>query len=131
MNLPLSLSSSALALRAMRFLSVFEPRLVGSVATGHVHRESDIDIQLFTDELDAPERFFRQRRLPYERDDVLVRRGTGFREYQHIHLDADFPIELSVYPRNELRVRPRSSTDGKPMLRVGIDQLQALLEEHP
>jgi hypothetical protein len=118
-----------LALVAMRMLEAFEPRLVGSVATGHVHVGSDIDIQLFTDDTDAPERFFRARRLPYERDDVLIRRGNRWCEYQHIRLDADFPIELTVYPRRELRVRSRSSTDGKPMTRLRIDHVEALLAE--
>jgi len=117
------------ALVAMRLLSAFEPRLVGSVATGHVHARSDIDIQLFTDAPDAPEAFFRARRWPYERDDVLIRRGTRWYEYQHIRLDADYPIELTVYPARDLRVRPRSSTDGKPMLRLRTDHVASLLSE--
>src|SRR5436309_7960033 len=37
------------ALRLMRLLRAFRPRLIGSVMTGHVRKGSDIDIHLFTD----------------------------------------------------------------------------------
>lgn len=121
----------AVARVAMRLLAAFEPRLIGSVATGHVHRESDIDIQLFTDDREAPERFLRARHWPYERDDVLIRRGGRFCEYLHLRLDAEFPIELTIYPERDLRVRTRSSTDGKPILRLRIADVDALLFPAP
>src|SRR5438094_1857049 len=37
------------ALRIMRILRQFRPRLIGSVMTGHVRKGSDIDIHVFTD----------------------------------------------------------------------------------
>src|SRR5437773_11895983 len=37
------------ALRLMRILRPFRPRLIGSVMTGHVRKGSDIDIHVFTD----------------------------------------------------------------------------------
>src|ERR1700752_4113924 len=37
------------ALRIMRLLRPFKPRLIGSVMTGHVRKGSDIDIHVFTD----------------------------------------------------------------------------------
>src|ERR1700736_1364755 len=37
------------ALRLMRVLRQFRPRLIGSVMTGHVRKGSDIDIHVFTD----------------------------------------------------------------------------------
>src|SRR6516165_2828788 len=37
------------ALRLMRLLRPFRPRLIGSVMTGHVRKGSDIDIHVFTD----------------------------------------------------------------------------------
>src|SRR3984957_2376770 len=37
------------ALRLMRLLRQFRPRLIGSVMTGHVRKGSDIDIHVFTD----------------------------------------------------------------------------------
>src|SRR6478672_5039623 len=37
------------ALRMMRLLRPFRPRLIGSVMTGHVRKGSDIDVHVFTD----------------------------------------------------------------------------------
>src|ERR1700758_1656625 len=37
------------ALRLMRQLRAFRPRLIGSVMTGHVRKGSDIDLHVFTD----------------------------------------------------------------------------------
>ena len=117
-----------LALEVMRPLAHFEPRLIGSVATGHVRAGSDVDIQLFADDADAPETFLREHGWHYEREDVLIRRPSGWCEYQHLHLELEHPVELTVYPRRELRHRPRSSTDGKPIEHVSIRELARMLE---
>src|SRR5271166_441711 len=37
------------ALRLMRLLRAFRPRLIGSVMTGHVRKGSDIDLHVFCD----------------------------------------------------------------------------------
>src|SRR6476661_9788113 len=37
------------ALRLMRILRPFRPRLIGSVMTGHVRKGSDIDLHIFSD----------------------------------------------------------------------------------
>src|ERR1700745_2127312 len=37
------------ALRLMRLLRAFPPRLIGSVMTGHVRKGSDIDLHVFSD----------------------------------------------------------------------------------
>src|SRR5437588_6721769 len=39
------------ALRLMRLLRAFRPRLIGSVMTGHVRKGSDIDLHVFADQV--------------------------------------------------------------------------------
>lgn len=116
-----------LALEVMRPLARFEPRLIGSVATGHIRRGSDVDIQLFAEDPDEPEAKLRSLGWEYVRDDVLIRRPSGFCEYQHLRLEWEHPVELTVYDRRELRNRPRSSTDGQPIERLSIRAVEALL----
>ena len=41
------------ALRMMRVLRAFRPRLIGSTLTGHVRRGSDIDLHVFSDSVEA------------------------------------------------------------------------------
>src|SRR4051812_47896224 len=54
------------ALRLMRQLTRFRPRLIGSVWTGHVRHGSDIDIHIFSDSLSLVTDTLDGRGLPYE-----------------------------------------------------------------
>jgi hypothetical protein len=119
------------ALEAMRALAPFEPRLIGSVSTGHIRRGSDVDLQVFTADDGALELHLRSLGWPYEREPVTIQKFGEIREYLHYHIADVFPIELTVYEPRELRFRPRSSTDGKPIVRVRAAALEALLaREH-
>lgn len=120
------------ALRAMNALHPFSPRLIGSVSTGHIRRGSDIDVQLFADDADAVLAHVHSLGWVYETERVTILKGGAVREYLHVHVQDDFALELTVYPSHDLRHRPRSSTDGRPIVRVRASTLEALLaREHP
>lgn len=129
------------ALRAMRAMEEFAPRLIGSVSTGHVRKGSDVDVQLFTDDFDGAERAARVLDPRVELERVTIRKGGEIREYTHLHAsvppraqplgDEEFAVEFTVYDRAELRYRPRSSTDGKPIERMKLAHVEALVaREH-
>src|SRR5262249_11579176 len=112
-------------------LAPFEPRLIGSVSTGHIRRGSDIDIQVFTADEGALEAHLRALGWTFERERVSILKFGQIREYLHFHVTDVFAIELTVYEPRELRFRPRSSTDGKPIVRVRASALEAMLmREH-
>jgi hypothetical protein len=120
------------ALETMKKLEAFEPRLIGSVSTGHVRRGSDIDIQLFTDDDEAVEQHLVGLGLGFETKRVSIHKFGEIRDYLHHHVEERFAVELTVYPVRELRFRPRSSTDGLPIDRVRISRVEGLLaREHP
>ena len=120
-----------LALRVMEALPTFRPRLIGSVGSGHIRRGSDVDLHVFTDQVARVEAAVDAEGWPWHTERVDIRQGNEIRSYHHVHLDLAWPVELSVYPLAELRARPRSSTDGKPIDRMGLPRLRALLErEH-
>src|ERR671936_2481254 len=54
------------ALRLMRLLRQFRPRLIGSVMTGHVRKGSDIDLHVFTDSAGLVTDLFQQEGYQYE-----------------------------------------------------------------
>ena len=122
----------------MRAMEDFAPRLIGSVSTGHVRKGSDVDVQLFTDDFDGAERAARGLDPRVELERVTIRKGGELREYTHLHAcvgalprSDEYAVEFTVYPRIDLRYRPRSSTDGKPIERVKLAALEALVErEH-
>lgn len=119
------------ALEVMSNLTRYSPRLIGSVSTGRIRKGSDIDLHVFTDSLEQLRLDLISLSWEFEEQQVTIRKGSAFIEYTHIYLDQQFPIELSVYPRLELRIQNRSSTDGKPIVRVNSDALlQLLMGEH-
>src|SRR5712664_205972 len=54
------------ALRLMRLLRPFRPRLIGSVMTGHVRKGSDIDIHVFTDSVGLVSELLEQEGYQYD-----------------------------------------------------------------
>src|SRR5262252_8491411 len=65
------------ALRLMRVLRPFRPRLIGSVMTGHVRKGSDIDLHLFTDSVGLVTDLLAQEGLQF---DVERKQITKFNE---------------------------------------------------
>jgi len=118
-----------IALETMNALEPFEPRLIGSVSTGHVRSGSDIDLHVFTDKLEDIEAHIQHLGWEFKTRQVTIHVAGEFRDYTHIHCECVFPIELSVYPHNELRVTQRSSTNGKPMVRVKPSALTEIIAE--
>jgi hypothetical protein len=115
----------------MRALEPFEPRLIGSVSTGHIRKGSDIDLHVFTDDPDALLVHVKGLGWVYETERVTILKFGEIREYMHVHVKDRYDVELTVYDRRELRFRPRSSTDGRPIVRVKPAALELLLaSEH-
>jgi hypothetical protein len=120
------------ALEAMDALAAFTPRLIGSVATGHVRGGSDIDLHVFAWDAADVEMHVRELGWAYETQRVSIMKRGKAMEFTHILVADVFPLELTVYAPNELSHRPRSSTDGKPIVRLRAATLQKLCErEHP
>jgi hypothetical protein len=121
----------AIAFETMIALKSFHPRLIGSVSTGHVRRGSDIDIHVFTDNVEEIEEHLHQLGWRFKTKRVTIHIADGYKDYMHIHCGHIFPIELTVYSYYELRVTQRSSTDGKPIVRVKLSALEKLMaKEH-
>ena len=120
------------ALRMMRLLAPFEPRLIGSVCTGHVRAGSDIDLHVFalnvsgiTDILEADGY---RCHVEYKR---VIKHGEA-RMFTHVHLHGQFPFELTVYAPELVGYRFKSSITGKAIERASIHELEALIaREHP
>jgi hypothetical protein len=120
------------ALRLMRKLARFRPRLIGSVWTGHVRHGSDIDIHLFCDGLSLVTDTLDELALPYEvRRKRIVKYGEE-RVFTHIHVDDRFPFELTLYPEDKAHYVFKSSITGQAIERASIAELEAaLLAEEP
>ncbi len=120
------------ALRVLRLLERFKPKLIGSALTGHVRRGSDIDIHVFSDSLDAITLALDEQMLFYDVERKRVRKEGVEKVYTHIHLNDTFPTELTVYESSWVNHVFKSSITGKAIERASISQLEQLLsEEYP
>src|SRR3954462_7968041 len=78
------------ALRMLRLLDAFRPRLIGSVLTGHVRQGSDIDLHVFSDHLSAVTTILDENRFRHDVQHKRIIKQNEERVFTHIHLlDAD------------------------------------------
>lgn len=121
------------AVEAMRFLSAFEPRLVGAVLEGTADTHSAVCLHVFSDDPDAVGRYLFDNNVPAE---TQTRRLRTTREEQ-----ADFPVllfaadelpfDVTVLPRDSLRQAPLDRrADDAPMRRATLTQVEMLLAEN-
>jgi len=120
------------ALRLMRLLEPFRPKLIGSVMTGHIRRGSDIDLHLFTDSAEAVTLVLEDEGMTYDVERKRVHKDGVERVFTHIHVQDRFPFELTVYPARQVSTVFKSSITGKPIERASIAELEQLLAaEYP
>ncbi|MEM6926941.1 MAG: nucleotidyltransferase domain-containing protein [Myxococcota bacterium] len=115
------------AVAIMEQLEDLQPRLIGSVASGAVHAESDVDIHVFTvDEEGLLARLREAGCDPVRKVRPVVKDGR-LNRFVHVRFDVeDVYVELSVYPPAELHRVSYSSIDGKPIDRVPLGRVRAL-----
>jgi predicted nucleotidyltransferase len=120
------------ALRLMRLLARFKPRLIGSVLTGYIRHGSDIDIHLFSDSTLPIESILEEEGLPFTIEKKQILKAGAERVFTHIHVADRFPVEFTVYGSHQGNEHFRSSITGQPIERADIPQLEELLRrEYP
>ena len=120
------------ALRLMRVLCRFRPRLIGSVMTGHVRKGSDIDLHLFSDHIEPVTAALEEEGLQYEVERKQVVKHGESRVFTHVHVFDVFNFELTVYAEDKAHYVFKSSITGKPIERASTRELEELIaREHP
>lgn len=120
------------ALRLLKLLARFRPRLIGSVLTGHIRRGSDIDIHVFSDSLDAVTGELDHEGMVYDVERKRIKKDGEERVFTHIHVKDRFPIEITLYASQLSSHVFKSSITGKAMERASESELEELLRrEYP
>lgn len=120
------------ALRMMRVLRPFRPRLIGSVMTGHVRKGSDIDLHVFSDSPGLVTDLLDQEGCQYDVERKLVTKHNESRVFTHVHVHDRFNFELTVYAEDKAHYVFKSSVTGKAIERASIAELEAFLaREYP
>ncbi len=116
------------ALRLMRLLDAFHPRLIGSVLTGHVRKGSDIDLHVFSNHLSAITAVLEDERLQYSVEKKRVVKFNEERFFTHVHVSDRYSFELTLYPVEKINYPFKSSITGRLIERASIAELELLLK---
>jgi hypothetical protein len=117
------------ALRVMRILAAFRPRLIGSTLTGHVRRGSDIDLHLFSDSIEAVTSALEAEGMTFEVQRKRVRKHGEERVFTHVHIVDRFAFELTIYASKLAHYVFKSSITGKPIERASVAELEVFLRK--
>ena len=117
------------ALRAMRSLEAYAPRLVGPVLTGSATAHSDVQLHLFVDNPDAVALSLLDRGVSHEMGEHRLRLDAErFQVYPAVRFElGDYTIRATVFPVDGIRQTPVSPVDGRPMRRADVSEVEALL----
>ncbi len=120
------------ALRFMRLVRAYRPRLIGSVMTGHVRKGSDIDLHLFSDSVGLITDLLEREGIQFDVERKQVVKHGESRVFTHIHVYARFNFELTVYPEDKAHYVFKSSITGKAIERASVRELEEFLQkEYP
>lgn len=120
------------ALRLMRHLRAFRPRLIGSVMTGHVRKGSDIDIHVFAASPNLVTNVLEQEGFQFDVERKQIVKHNEARVFTHVHIHDRFNFELTIYDEDKAHYVFKSSITGKAIERASIGELEELLRrEYP
>lgn len=113
------------AIEYMEQLADFDPHLTGPVLNGTAGRNTEINLQLFTDEQKEVEFLLMRLKIPYQTAEYRMSDAPGKVYPRFIINDPRAPVDLVVYPATDLRSMKRLQADGRPR-RLRLTQVRAL-----
>ena len=119
------------ALRAMRTLQAFSPRLVGPVLTGTATAHTDVQLHVFVDNPEAVAISLLDRGVSHDVGEHRMRLDAErFQNFPSVRFELDeHTIQATVFPVDGIRHTPVSPVDGRPMRRADLAELEALLTD--
>jgi len=118
-----------IAVRAMRFLERFCPRLVGPVLDGTADNHSRVSLHLFNDPPEAIVMHLQELGIPFRQEQRKIRwHNGGHRLIQLLVTEMDGTVvELALFSGIDLRQAPPSPVDGRPQKRAPLPVVEDLL----
>ena len=117
------------ALRVMRLLCRFRPKIIGSTFTGHIRHGSDIDIHIFAASTEPVESCLDAEGFDYRVERKIVRKQGEERIFTHLHIQDRYAIELTMYAPDKASFAFRSSITGKAIERATLPEFEAFMKQ--
>ncbi|MEK6807332.1 MAG: hypothetical protein AABY95_11895 [Pseudomonadota bacterium] len=121
------------AVKAMKLLSEFEPRLVGALISGAITESHRVQLHAFADKPEQLDGLLQQRNIPYEVNERHYRFTDGREETVPVLSfgEAESGVDVAVFSERETRLAPLSSVDRAPMKRLSLLEAEALAASPP
>lgn len=118
-----------LAVKIMRLLERFEPRLVGSLLTGHVTPFSKIELYITANAPELVAFFLQDQGIAFQQSSKRLRFGGDRSEIVPVYgfVAENTGIEISVFTPDGAREAPLSPIDGRPTKRTPLKEVESLL----
>lgn len=118
------------AIKAMRFLKDYNPKLVGPVLNGTATQHSEITIHIFCDEPETIGFLLNEHGIPFETSENTVRinnrEKTDLPAYRF--MAEDYSYSLIIFAEKQKNLSPVSSINRKPMQRASLEKLESMVE---
>ena len=122
-----------LAISLMRRLGQFQPRAAGALVSGIMTEHMPLEIHLFADPPERVDIFLSDAGWDFDDDERRMRHPDG-RELDvpvcRLETPEGVQVEFVVFGEDSMRWSPASPIDGKPMTRLDLKAVQALLADN-
>lgn len=117
------------AVRVMKLLERFDPRLAGGAVTGAIGHAHRVQVHVVSDRPESVEIFLIDRHIAVEQDERRYRLADGREAMISLCcFDADgIGVEVAIFEPGSERHPPLSPVDGKAAKRLTLQQVEALL----
>jgi hypothetical protein len=119
-----------IALKVMRSLESFHPRLVGPVLEGTADKYARVSLHVFNDPPDAIVIHLLDKNVVFRHEQRKIRWYDGsYREVQLLVTNTEgSEVELCLFNCMDLRQAPPSPVNGRPQKRAPLSEVEDLLE---
>ena len=117
------------AVRVMRLLAEFSPRLAGGAVSGAVTAAHHVQLHLFADKAEMLDVFLHERGIRFEQDERQYRYPDGSVEAIPLTcFEVDgLGVDAAVFPEGEMKRPPVNITDGQLYKRLTLDAVETLI----
>ncbi len=121
------------AVKAMRLIAEFDPRLVGALISGAITESHRVQLHAFADKPEQLDWLLEQRNIPFEVCERHYRFADGREETVPVLSfgEAESGVDVAVFSERDMRRAPLSSVDGAPMKRLSLPEVEALAAQEP
>ena len=116
------------AVQTLRWLAIFDARLVGAVVSGAISDAHRVQLHAFPEQPERVDIFLLDRGMHAEQDERDYRYGDG--RVQTVPLArfmaGDVGVDVALFSPGDERRPPLSSADGKPTKRLTLAQAEVL-----